>query len=349
MDVDSNGGSCMVIQKRHQEERDEAFARVVGLADAVDSPSMVSSQSMEVTQSTKDKLQRVVIEEGVNAIVGERQSSCNTTKDSNLVESKYRFYNRRRPGSVFTISERNYRLIKKGKVIKFVNQMTGEHVVIRAAKDFRKSSDTNSKTKEQVAVVCPVCPVKGLVERNLSKEISDPVCLAGEGLENKASDVESMEVSQSDYVKNIVEMDRKENDMLKEIERLKGNEEEEQQTSMFQESGKIVSFNSRCNYNLAKRILRKAKLRKRRFNSLLRKNRIKEAKCSRSGLSCSNIDFDCRVKNARKRKVVLSRAEVFSCPRKRISRSNLWLSSSFGGLDDVVNMNCNSGSRVGEA
>lgn len=82
----------------------------------------------------------------------------------------------------------------------------------------------------------------------------------------------------------------------------------------------------------------------------LKKHRIKkEAKCIRSRSVYSNINFDCRFKRAKKRKLVLSRAEYFVWPNKRIARCISFSCSNVCETDNVVNMVCNNHSRVGEA
>lgn len=85
----------------------------------------------------------------------ERRTIGNKPKLSNLVESKYQFYNRSRQDSVFSISERNYHILKKAKSIPFINQRTGDRIFIRAAKESRSFSRTNSNSKDQDLLVWP--------------------------------------------------------------------------------------------------------------------------------------------------------------------------------------------------
>ncbi|KNA17484.1 hypothetical protein SOVF_079340 [Spinacia oleracea] len=74
--------------------------------------------------------------------------SVSNFESSNMTEPKYRFVNRKRPGSSLTISEKDYMLLRQGKSIRYYNSRLGSPMVIRVVPRPRRHPEKSGETKE---------------------------------------------------------------------------------------------------------------------------------------------------------------------------------------------------------
>ncbi|KNA20730.1 hypothetical protein SOVF_049710 [Spinacia oleracea] len=310
--------SLMEMEKKNHVQNTTPLGLGIGLSYPQKRPkrSLVEKSSNECDpqeESIKDKSENFfnVIEdnqmdEDVAVTKSEMMEDCESVinfESSNMVEPKYRFANRRRPGSSLTISKKDYLLLRQGKSIQYYNPRLWSPMVIRIMPGARKHLERSSECQENSLI------------GSTSSIIVNDFCTK-----------HSVDHGSDDLEMEIGSIESKENEEHSEVSDNFSDKVMDSQFRdgcMFRSKGADLLSSSR---KQGHRICLCAERRKRVARSCVKESRRVHSMKATKTMSCTHIDFACRSVGM-KRKCIAFPSDLVNRPRKK-SLSILCLSSN---------------------